>query len=71
MGAPGLDGFRSQAASCPYRTSPAVLSELVALIGVNAPISVFRSESADLPAPVLLELGNKLGTASQRGPPLG
>jgi hypothetical protein len=72
MGAPRLGGgFRSQAATCPYRTSPAMLSEMVALVGVSAPASELMSESAILPAFALGAFGKNIDAASERGPPLG
>lgn len=71
MGAPGLDGFRSQSASCPYRTSPALLSEIVALISVTRQTSVFTFEPAALPARVAVALVKNYDAVPQRGPPLG
>jgi hypothetical protein len=71
MGAPERNGFRSQSASCPYRTSPAVLSQIVALISMTVPASGDRSEPAALPTRALDALANSFDAVPQRGPPLG
>ncbi|HYV75149.1 MAG TPA: hypothetical protein VFB24_12895 [Candidatus Binatia bacterium] len=71
MGTAGMDGFRSQAQSCPFRSYPVVKGGIVALLGPNLPQARLATQPQFLVAALLEPVRLSFDTAQKRGPPQG
>ena len=69
MGAAGLDGFHSQAQRCPFRTHPAVVGGVVALLNVDPSRSLLVAQSRLVTSMQVEPVRPSFDTLHKRGPP--
>jgi len=69
MGMTGMDGFHSAASKCPYRSEPAVISGIVALVGCRLGIAIVAAEPHSRIRRASHLTSAEVATVPQRGPP--